>query len=366
MAVDVSIFKDGILDLVKSLTSAEKNDIQNAIVEGTQIISTFEDSNSHFILEGVKHGRNVPILQNQPNADAFPFIDDTDCETPSCDLEVSGRTKTWDLGMIGCKTPICLNSFPTDFMTWWGIHKKLFGEEDVNNVLVNYLRDKFLADFNLAKWRVPYFSDKASASNYLNSLNGFFVQMEANAGQVIEITQNAGLTYADQMNITGLDIYNYLVAMDELQSNQYWNAGALEYRMTKVTAIKLANYLNGLKDKSCCDGVQVLNPTALTVGNSVYTWDNMAFRGKPIMVIPEWDYLINNNSALNGGGGNNARVQPHRIVLTYRENLLVGVPDMNHLEDFDIWYSKDQEKIFIKGKAYLGASVPLNDYVLAI
>jgi len=366
MGLTITDFKTGILDLVTDLVTAEKMSLANAITEGSQRISKFEDSQSHTFLEGIRHGNLIPILNDTPNANAFPFIDETVCATPDCDVTISGRTHKWELGMIGCKPSICLNSFDNNFMAWWGVNKKLFGEDDVNSILVNYIRDLFLRDFNLAKWRVAYFSDKASLSTALNGIDGFFTQMEANPAQVITITQNAGVNYAAQMNITGLDIYNYLVSMDELMTSQYWNAGALEYRMTKVTAMKLANYLNGLKDKSCCDGVERLNPDALMVGTTSFNYMSMAFRGIPIRVIEEWDYLINNHLDLNGGGANNARVNPHRIVLTYKENLIVGIPDMGHLENFDIWYSKDDEKIYMRGRAYLGAGVPLEDYVLAI
>lgn len=366
MGLTITDFKTGVLDLANDLVSVEKLTMANAIIEGSQRIKAFEDSTSHTILEGVRHGHLIPILNNAPNANAFPFINESVCETPSCDMTISGHSTKWELGMIGCKTSICFNSFDANFMSWWGINKKLFAEEDVDSVLMNYMRDVFLKDLNLAKYRAAYFSDKTSTSPYLNEINGVFVQMEANAKQVVAITQNAGATFADQMNMTGLDVYNYLVAMDKIMMSQYWGIGALEFRITKATAMILADYMNGLKDKDCCNGVERLNPNQLIVGSSYYDYMNLSFRNKPIVVEEEWGYLINNNTALNGGGGNNARVNPHRIILTYKENVLIGIPDRGHLEDFDMWYSKDDEKIYMKGRSYLGSAVPLNDYVLAI
>ncbi len=365
MAIVTTNIKENLLDLVCGLVAAEKATMADAIMEGTERIRMFEDDQTHLILTGVKHGHLIPILNNEPNANAFPFIDETQCATPECDVVIKGRAKKWELGMIGCQLPICLNQFDNEFMAWWGVNKKIFGEEDVNNVLVNYLRERFMEDLNLAKYRVAYFSDKDSTSNYLKEIDGFFVQMQANPTQVVEITQNAGANYAAQMNLTGLDIFNYLTEMYNKMMNQYWQTGAVEFAMTRVTAQILVSYMNGLKDKTCCDGLQVLNPDAIT-GARTFRLDNLSFNGIPIVVKDEWDVLINKQSDLNGGGGANARLQPHRIVLTYRQNLLVGTIDDNHLEDFDIWYEKKEEKIYMRAKAYLGAAVPLDDYIIAI
>jgi hypothetical protein len=365
MAILTTNIKENLLDLVCGLVAAEKATMADAIMEGTERIRMFEDDQTHLILNGVKHGHLIPILQDRPNANSFPFIDETECSTPECDVEIKGRAKKWELAMIGCQLPICLNKFDNEFMAWWGVNKKIFGEEDVNNVIVNYLRDKFMQSLNLAKYRASYFSDKDSTSVFLKELDGFFVQMEANPTQVVTITQNTGANYAAQLNLTGLDIYNYLTAMYDKMMNQYWQQGAVEFAMTRVTAQILVSYLNGLKDRTCCDGLQVLNADAIT-GARTFRLDNLSFNGIPIVVKDEWDYLINENTALNGGGANNARLQPHRIILTYRQNLLVGTIDDNHLEDFDIWYEKKEEKVYMRAKAYLGAAVPLDDYIIAI
>jgi hypothetical protein len=92
----------------------------------------------------------------------------------------------------------------------------------------------FMKNFDIAKWRVAYFSDKTSASNLLDGIDGFFTQGKANPDQVIEIAQNNAGTYAGQLAITGLDIYNYLVAMDEKRMSQIWNSENLEYRIKRV------------------------------------------------------------------------------------------------------------------------------------
>jgi len=364
MAIIVTDVINNVLDVVNDLKSAKDNSFQNAIVAGSPRINDFNSDTTHFLFEGAHNGKLLPVLNNRANPNSFAFMDDNTCDTPECDVEIKATSYQWELGMIGCRVPICLANFSVDFMAWWGINKKIFNEEDVNSIVANYLRDKFLMNYNLAKYRVAYLGDKSSVSPYLANVNGFVTQMKAIPSQVVTFTQNAGANYTAQQNYTGLDVYNYLVAMDEKRLGQYWNVGAIEITMTELVARKLVNYLNGLKDKDCCDGIERLN--ADSIATRSFSIDNLAFRGMPIVVKRELDELINGNTALNGGGGNNARVNPNIIIMSYRENMLVGTPDEKHLDSFRMWYSEDENKIFMEAKAYLGAGVPLNDFIIAV
>ena len=82
--------------------------------------------------------------------------------------------------------------------------------------------------------------------------------------------------------------------------------------------------------------------------------------------MPEWDAIINGTAELNGGGGAAARENPNRIILTSKDNLLIGTEERQQLSMLDVFYEKKDKKVYIDAEAYLGAAVPLNEYILAI
>jgi hypothetical protein len=96
--------------------------------------------------------------------------------------------------------------------------------------------------------------------------------------------------------------------------------------------------------------------------------DNLVFRGVPIKVMRDWDAIIETQGlGLNGGGGAAARVNPHRILMTYPDNLLLATSDVVNFNMFDIWHSKDKNKVIMKVGTYFGAGIPMkNEYILAI
>jgi hypothetical protein len=128
----------------------------------------------------------------------------------------------------------------------------------------------------------------------------------------------------------------------------------------------LVRFLNGLSDTTCCNGIDRVNPDGLVTRS--YTLDNLVFRGVPIKVMRDWDAIIETQGlGLNGGGGAAARVNPHRILMTYPDNLLLATSDVVNFNMFDIWHSKDKNKVIMKVGTYFGAGIPMkNEYILAI
>jgi len=245
-------------------------------------------------------------------------------------------------------------------------------DEYMQEALIQFLSDKFKNNLLAAQWRAAYFGDKASASALFNGINGFFTQAEANASQVVEIVENNGGTALLQ-EMTGQRIYEVLQAMYQKYALAGWNAtDAVEFRMTKRDAMTLVFYYNTLKDKTCCDGVSFINPDA--VQGLPYDYQRLQFYGIPIRVMSVWDEIINKTAELNPGWNGKidttplgAKVNPHRILLTYKNNLIIGTQETSNLNFFDIWHSKDQDKIFMKGGSYFGAAIPMkSDYILAI
>ena len=216
----------------------------------------------------------------------------------------------------------------------------------------------------LASWRASYFGDKALAPNpFFDKIDGIFVQLGAGNGGQVDITQNGGATY-DAQAVTGEEVYDYLQSMYSLASASAWfDPTQMEFRVTRSMSSALVNFLNtsNINKVNCV----CIDPNT-AVASPVFLLEGLHLNGVPVITITEWDDIINYSATLNGGGGNNARVNPNRAILSIRENLLVGTTTENSLNSFDMWYSKDDKKVYIEGSSYLGGGVPTDRYVLAI
>lgn len=372
-----SNFKETIIDVVGSLTKQEKMDFSNVLHKKSVEVSDL--TKDHTVLTGVRHGNHIPMIDTRANYESFPFSNPNTCAVPECSLDTTFSTKAWELGLIECKIGICLREFDDDFLRFFNQYKMVNTDKEMNedeylqSAIVQYLVDKFKKNHNAGQWRGAYFGDKSSSSNLFNGINGFFTQAEANAENVIAIEKNQNSTYKDQA-LSGAEVYEVLQKMyEKYYTDATFSNQPVEFRMTFANAKQLALYFNGLKDKSCCNGLQILDPENVA-GKPKFQWDRMTFHDIPIKVMSVWDEIINYTSELNEGfvGGkmvnlNGRRVNPNRILLTYKDNLLIGTSETENLSFFDIWHSQDQDKIFLKGGSYFGAGIPeLESCIVAI
>lgn len=49
----------------------------------------------HTVVTGVRNGSLVPILTDQPNYEAFPFVDASSCNTEECDINATYSGVKW-------------------------------------------------------------------------------------------------------------------------------------------------------------------------------------------------------------------------------------------------------------------------------
>jgi hypothetical protein len=362
-------FVADLLSLVTDLVSGEKMEMSEMLFAKSFENSDIAETNE--IMTGIRHGNVLPILKDVPEPETFAFVDENACAIVDTPVTNTFASHTWELGLIEARVGICLRSFNENFLKFFSaVRSTQAGGKDisVDSALLQFVSGKFIKNLNLATWRAGYFSDKSSGSAYFNKIDGIFVQMEANAAQVIDMaTQNDQATYALQLStMTGEAVYEYLTAMYELGSGQAWfDESIAEFRLTRTMSSKLVTWLNTLGDKApmncaCVDAGSV-------VASRAYRVIGLEFNGIPVMTHNEWDDIINYSTELNGGGGAAARVNPHRAILTYRQNVLIGTSETEALNSFDIWHSKDDKKVYIEGASYVGGGVPLIDeYVLAI
>lgn len=343
-------FSTGLLDMITDITSAETADISNAIYEASFEIGGLAENFT--VLPGVRNGNVIPIISTNPSYSAFPFKDPANCNIPACDLDLGFAAKAWQLGMIACKIPICINTFDDNFLAFWKSNKRVFGDENLNSALMQFIIDKFQTNLQAAMWRVAFFGDTTLGGgdpNYalLRSIDGIFTQAEAGGGHKIEITQNTSGT------LTGENVYNYLLEAYNYAVLQPWfDPSRLKFDMTAAMASVFVGWLNSLGDKSmynceCYDAQGITSQRSFSIDGQLKVF------GIPIEVHREFDGVIN---ALSLGN-------PYRAILTTRDNILIGTSETDQLPAFDVWYSKDDDQIYIKGGAHIGVSLVTDDYV---
>ena len=359
-------FRTELLPLIDDLIGAE-NGVFNQLIFKKAFLSS-DITKDHTVVTGVRNGSAVPIIDPEVNYEAFPFIDANSCDTQECNLNTSYSGVTWNLGLISCRVPICLRTFDDKFLVFWNSYKMLnpakVDAKYLKTALLTYITNQIVNSLEAAKWRVEYFAEDGHASTLLSGFNGWFAQAASDPNLVINIAKNGGATFAAQ-KMTGEEIYETIKAMYDLYEEHEWaHVKPMEFRITKQMAVTLASYLNGLKDTTCCDGVERLNPD--TFGLKSFSFDKLAFRGIPIKPMPEWDNIINKVTPLNGGGGAAARVNPNRALLINKSNLLIGTEEKEMLSMLDIFYDKKDKKVYFDVEAYLGAAIPLREYILAI
>ncbi|QGZ15850.1 hypothetical protein [Elizabethkingia phage TCUEAP1] len=362
-------FKQEIVALANSLVGAELLDFSNLLYEKIFLPSEFETG--HKVITGVRDGHNVPIINNQPDYESFPFVDASSCDISECDLNHNYSHYKWKLGLIECRIPICLRTFDADFLLFWNEYLMINPtnqgtQKYLKTALLQFLVNKVRTNLTAAKWRVAYFADESSTSPLFNGFNGIFAQAEAVTPNVVPIAKNSGANAAAQI-MTGEEVYDTLRKMVNKYYETEW-AGMypVQIKVTKKMAFTLASYFNELKDKTCCNGLgQVLD--AQGMASAALRWDKMAIDTIPIVPVREWDEIINRTKELNGNGvAGAAKKQPNRALLTSKDNVLIGTQNRDEMDMLEVWYDRTDRKVYIEAGAYLGAALPLHEFILAI
>jgi hypothetical protein len=355
-------FKEGIVDVVNNLVSADKLKISEAIFKKTQEVTNV--TNSHTVVPGVRNGQLIPIIDGEPNYESFPFNQVNSCDAPECGVNTKYSTYKWNLGLIECRIPICLRSFEEDFLLFWNQFRVINPDiSDINSAYMAYIIGKVKTDLLAAQWRVVYFGDTSSSSRLFNGFDGFYTQMESRGGNNLPIIENTAANLSGQ-KMTGEKVYEILEQMYKEASDTDWfDETKSQFIITRFMAQPFIDYLNRLADKVpvCCD---IINPDNIQKQRR-FTLDNISFHGIPVKVYRELDGVIKGTTALNGGSATSKRVNPNRVILTQKTNLLIGTSETKNLNYFDVFYDKKDKKIYIDANSYLGAGVPTEEFITA-
>lgn len=358
MAVTTN-FTQNVIDLVTSLSGQANTNLSNTIFTGV-----FEDrtiAENHMVVTGLNEGDPSIVVDTSVNYKTFPSISKTACESNECDLDIPFSSKLWSFGLYNCKIGICMKSFDRDFLFFWNQNYQVlhnpaemdveqFERENMDSALLDYLTKKFESNLIGTAWRVSYFADQdidVSDPN-VQLLNGggygFFPQFEAGSGVKRVLT--------NQTDPTGQDLYDEMNEAYQIMADSEWeDKDGIEFKVTRKWASKLASFLNNLNDKSQynCDCLDVDKIT----GNRFFRPDNMIIFGIPVVVEKELDGVIKQLEL----------DRPYRAVLSYRNNMQIGTQLEDDIKRMDMWYNRDDKKIYIEGEAYLGSMVVQDHYV---
>ena len=350
MAVTTN-FASTVLALVDDITSAETATLSSAYF--TKFFEVGKLAENFTIIPGIKNGNVIPIISTNPNYAKFPYKDPTNCTLPACDIDLPFAAKAWQIGMIACKTPVCINTFDDQFLAFFGRYKRLFGDEDLNSALMAFIMEAWERDLQAALWRMAFFGDTTTAGgdpNYalLRAVDGVFTQAEAGNGIKIEVTENAAGT-----GLTGEAMYAYMNDAYLRASVLPWfDPATLRIEMTSAMAAVWVAWMNSLGDRSMYN-CECYSADGLTSQRSFTLDGQLRIFGIPVFVRREFDGVINQLDLGN----------PYRALLTTNENILIGTSELDQLPAFSIHYSQDDDMIYIKGGAQIGVSLVTDDYI---
>jgi len=360
MAYDTTTL-DGILAGLEGLTQAQKMNIGNLIFTETFTHKNIKDT--HPTMSEVRSGSKIPILEDNEDYGSFPFTEGN-CTLPSCTITDNWSVHTWQLGQIGCEVTICMENFANDFMAFFNTWKKMNGD-DIESAVVQFIVERFQSRHLKAEIRVAYFGDTASSDDLINGFDGFFVQLEAKSVTGVNhvvITENAEATAALQTITDGEKIYEYLDKMYELAAQKAWfDPANMVWRLDRTLVQTLVGWLNRQSDLKgiSCDCV---DPTKVTQAR-VFTWDNLSIFGIPVEAMPFLDAMKSIDELYNSVDG--TFVNRNRIILSRRENMILGYEIEDTLNRFKLGYDERKNEIYVQGASLFGAGVPKDSFILA-
>nr|DAK56636.1 MAG TPA: major capsid protein [Bacteriophage sp.] len=264
------------------------------------------------------------------------------CDPTAQDWKIGTRTvkwtpKSWEILIEDCWKD--LESTCAVYALKQGVDVSDFSTTDYYAIVVQVLSvaiKKFIV-------RLAWFSDtdakNVSANGvitngvdtkYFSIIDGFWKQIIAqttvNAAQRVAIAENTGATYAQQ-ELSPTSVANYLKALKYKASMVLRSMTDAIVPCTQSVYDAWEQYNQGKEIESLytklIDGTETLKAYGMT-----------------LMPQPIWDEMIakyeNTGTKLNN---------PHRAVLTTKDNLNIGVDKESSFEDMRIWYNPDSRKV---------------------
>lgn len=323
----------------------------------------------HQVVTGIKANKQIIIFGKHTGLAGFKRAN---CDTTAnTNWTIPSQEKVWTPAYLGDRFEECYDNYMDTFIRWGlnnGVNKSDLTGTELAAMITSHVGD-LLMDVSM---RHAWFGDTAIVAGtnnnlgagdlvYFNAIDGFWAQLfdivsvtPARQSTTGLTTKNGQASYALQaFNATDTTNQVATKALDQM----YYDADMRLRGMAKSDLVFLVS-------QSVYD--QYEKERKATGGSGIYEVFLRQEDGAPLLssngieVVPvhDWDRII--QSYLEDG--TNYTI-PHRAVLTTRTNLMLGVEEASNLGEFDAWYSKDNEKYYIKFGFSLDAKVGLDNMV---
>ncbi len=323
--------------LIQELSEAIKNDL------------FYEDAGRFFRIQpGIKGGQQVVAL----NPLEYVTRKDEGCGHTSDGFAINGITQMWEPTLAKVSIKMCFSEFMDAFTRWglangYDIHK--LDEANFFDFIKYQVANAMNADFT----RLALFGDADIASqNILADANKakyydvvkrgliptlqYFKTITELQDNFIVIDANSKPTRAEQMTLP-IDYARLL--FEELTDEQYFESNQI---LTSASLYK--NYKNFLRDT-------MLESSKSELQNGM---DSLRFDGEDLTQI-----RFHDKKRLEDFTKDGRTHLPHFAVNTNKDNLVIGVDDVNSLTDLRLEYiGGEDEHFYIKGNYQVDFKIP--------
>lgn len=293
------------------------------------------------------------------------------CDPESDTADIPTSEKEWMPGSIQMRLKECWTDYEASFFVW-AQNKGIKRADLTNTDVMAFIEERATTGLNEAKLRHAWFGDTDAATttdspagvitpgtdvDYFNVIDGFFKQMYAivattPATKAATIAKNAGNSYVNQA-FSSADVTNRVVMgyMQEILDEADIRLTDREDKMFIVTKSVYDQYKRELKSYTAINESYMMNINGIPT---------LMFDGVPVIKMSFWDRMI--RAYQNNG---TTWYQPHRIFLSTKANLQIGVESEEALNQLDVFHDKVSKNNFIDAQFKMDAKI-VEDYMISV
>lgn len=314
----------------------------------------------HTVVEGIKAKQQIAILGR------FGMIGKktAGCAPASQGNLITSTEKFWNPETISVRDETCWEDLKASFFVW-STQNGIDVADLTKSEFAEFLMEVYPDAIKEAVYRIAWFGDTAAETianggtlkngtdkTFFNILNGFWKQLKTIATndttKRVTITENANASYALQALGSGAALTYLRKAYEGADKRLKSNPNACFILSDSM----IDNYQTYLES-------QVNNTQGfMYIENGIAKFQ---YRGIPVY---RFDFLDRYALAYydNGTKWTDA---PHRLIMTTKDNLQVGVDSVGALEELDMFYDKPSKKTYVDAMFKLDAKVVL-DYAVMV
>lgn len=293
------------------------------------------------------------------------------CDPTSDTATATMTEKFWMPESIQMRLEECWTTYNASFFVW-AQNKGVKRADLTNTDVMAFIEERATFALDEAKLRHAWFGDTDAATtvdspagiitagtdlDFFNAIDGFWKQIYAivaatPAVKAATIAKNAGVSFTAQA-FTATDVTNKVIManMQDVLDNADVRLTDREDKVFIVTKSVYDQYKRELKSYTAVNESYMYNIDGIPT---------LMFDGVPVRKFSFMDRTIR---AYQSNG--TTWYQPHRIVLTTKANMQIGVEDEAALSTLDVFYDKRTKNNFIDSAFLMDAKV-VENYMISV